>query len=188
MSTSDASDEELVARVVVRRDVAAYEQLVARHQSRIRAWLRHLSGNRAEADDLAQEAFINAWLHIDSFSGRGRFSSWLMKIAYNAYLQSYRRYARERRVTRELAQLGGSAAVTGGLEASVDLPTLLAALTGDERAAVILSYGHGFSHAEIAELTGLPLGTVKSHIRRGKAKIESILGPAPCSEDSMEAR
>lgn len=189
MGTTDApTDEALVAQVVSREDTAAYERLVERHQARVRNWLRQLTGNPAEADDLAQEAFVNAWIHIRSFSGKGRFLSWLMKIAYNAYLQSHRRQVRERHLVDALARLDTGRAVTQPTgETTIDLPTLLAALTDDERATMILCYAHGFSHAEVAELTGLPLGTVKSHLRRSKARIAAQFELSREPEQSIKA-
>lgn len=86
-----SSDEELVARAVAARDQAAFGELVRRHQSRVRNWLRQLTRNAATADDIAQEAFIKAWNKLDSFSGQGRFAAWLMKIAYTEFLMSDRK-------------------------------------------------------------------------------------------------
>ena len=86
----ELSDEALVASVVAARDAAAFEALVRRHQSRVRNWLRLLARSSARADDLAQETFIRAWERAHTFSGRGKFVSWLMKIAYNAFLEECR--------------------------------------------------------------------------------------------------
>src|SRR5262249_10550197 len=87
---SEASDEALVASVVAARDATAFEALVRRHQSRVRNWLRLLTRNSARADDLAQETFIRAWERAHTFSGRGKFVSWLMKVAYNTFLEERR--------------------------------------------------------------------------------------------------
>jgi len=172
----------LVAQVLAREDGAAFEQLVERHQGRIRRWLRQLCGDAALADDLAQETFVSAWLKIRSFSGKGRFVSWLMSIAYNAFLQSRRRDVRDSRLVEMLATHGSDAAVSGeALPAHVDLQTVLGMLSSDERATIVLCYGFGYSHAEVAEIVDMPVGTVKSHIRRGRLKIDSGLG-------SQEAR
>jgi RNA polymerase sigma-70 factor, ECF subfamily len=169
------SDEELAARVAALDDAAAFDLLVRRHQSRIRNWMRQLAHDHGIADDLAQEAFIRAWRSIGSFDGRGRFENWLMKIAYNVYLQDVRRRARVTRLSTAFAA-GVPAEAAAEDPELADLPRMLAVLSDDERVAMILCYAHGLSHSEIANVTELPVGTVKSHIRRGKIKIQSHFG------------
>src|SRR5262245_7106310 len=95
-------DEELVARAVATGDAAAFARLVERHQSAVRNWLRQLSRDPAQGDDLAQETFLAAWRNLRSFAGRGRFSSWLLKIAYHMWLQAGRREGRRRRLGEPL--------------------------------------------------------------------------------------
>lgn len=166
------SDEELVARAVATADTRAFEALVARHQSRVRNWLRRLAGDASSADDLAQETFVHAWRVLASFEGRGRFVAWLMKIAYTTYLGAARKRSRERRLVMPLGDEHLEAAATPAPHAELaDLETFLSALTPEERNVLVLCYAHEMSHAEIAAITGLPLGTVKSHARRGKLKI-----------------
>ena len=87
----ESSDEALVARVVATGDTAAFETLVRRHQSKVRNWLRQLTRDPARADDLAQETFIRTWQRLRTFEGRGKFTSWVMKIAFNSFLQAKRR-------------------------------------------------------------------------------------------------
>jgi len=167
------SDEQLVSRVIASGDTEAFERLVERHQSRVRNWLRQLTGNHAQADDLAQDTFIRAWTHIDSFSGAGKFASWLMKIAYNIFLLERRKNARNRRLTESLSyeMLDEQRADAAPGTLSMDLAKALRLLGDEERAVLVLCYAHGYSHAEIAVIAELPLGTVKSHIRRGGAKL-----------------
>ncbi len=167
-----SSDEELLARVAATEDSAAFESLVKRHQSKVRNWLRQLTGDPALADDLAQETFIHAWRGVRSFKGSGKFSSWLMKIAYNNFLQSYRRQKRELRLADHLGASQLFVEPGEDAEELVDLPRMLSLLKQEERVAMILCYAHGYSHAEISEITDTPLGTVKSHIRRGRSKIQ----------------
>ncbi len=169
-----ASDEELVARALARRDQAAYGELVRRHQSRVRSWLRQLTRNAANADDIAQEAFITAWEKLGSFGGQGKFSSWLLKIAYNEFLMAYRKSQSSTRLAAAV-----EAGITddahhdpaGAEGVAADLERLLGVLNADERAAMILCYAQGMSHGEASEVTGMPIGTIKSHIARGKEKI-----------------
>ncbi len=166
----NVTDEALVASVIATADDRAFEQLVRRHQSGVRGWLRQLTGDFALADDLAQQTFLLAWDRLGSYRGSGRFRSWIMAIAWNEYRQFCRSESRER---RKRAEFGRSeiASHAEADESHAELPKLLAALNDDEKAAMILCYSYGMSHGEIAKVTGWPLGTVKSHIRRGKSRI-----------------
>jgi RNA polymerase sigma-70 factor (ECF subfamily) len=168
---SEASDEALVASVVAVRDATAFEALVRRHQSRVRNWLRLLTRNSARADDLAQETFIRAWQRAHTFSGRGKFVSWLMKVAYNAFLEEQRGARLRTRIAATVSGLQGDEPAAGGGDEWPDLERMLAVLSADERLALVLCYAHGLSHSEIAEVIDMPLGTVKSHVHRAKAKI-----------------
>ncbi len=150
--------------------------LVARHQSKVRGYLRQLARDPAAADDMAQDAFIRAWDKLETYSGQGRFLSWLMAIAHKQFLQAVRKDKQVRRLEQALEHQAASSDMSeqspvadGGDLA--DLSRLLAALSEDERTAMVLAYGYGLSHGEINEITGVPLGTVKSHIHRGKERI-----------------
>ncbi|TFG42122.1 MAG: RNA polymerase sigma factor, partial [Chromatiales bacterium] len=88
---SNSADNELVARVVSSQDTAAFGELVRRHQSHVRNFLRKLSGDHTLADDLAQDSFIHAWEKLQTYSGRGSFIGWLLKVAYTTFLQSKRK-------------------------------------------------------------------------------------------------
>ena len=168
------SDEEFIARAIATGDPADYDELIRRYQSDVRNWLRHLTGDPSWADDLAQETFIRAWERLHTISDGKRFKAWVMKIAYNMFLQSRRRQGREARLADALGreQLATESHVARNRDASVaDLPRMLAALTEEQRVAMVLCYAYGMSHSEITELTDMPLGTVKSHIRRGAARI-----------------
>jgi RNA polymerase sigma-70 factor (ECF subfamily) len=169
---NEPSDEELAARVLAAEDTAAFEQLVRRHQSRVRNWLRQLTRDPARADDLSQETFIRVWQRLRTFDGRGKLVSWIMRIAFNCFLQARRRHD----VGAAMAALGPKDdAVVPSLE-SPDAARMLAVLGPDERLVMILCYAHGFSHGEAADVLGLPLGTVKSHAQRAKAKIRARFG------------
>ena len=167
-------DEALVARAIATGEPADYDELIRRYQSDVRNWLRHLTGDPSSADDLAQETFIRAWERLHTISDGKRFKAWVMKIAYNMFLQSRRRQGGEARLADALGreQLATESHVTRNHDAGVaDLPRMLASLTEEQRVAMVLCYAYGMSHQEITELTEMPLGTVKSHIRRGTARI-----------------
>ena len=168
-------DHELVARVVSKQDTVAFGELVRRHQSQVRNFLRKLTADIATADDLSQDCFMHAWDKIHTFSGRGSFIGWLLKVAYTTFLQSRRKSKRYSEILEQM----GHAMETDARHYSVqsdevtDLDKLLAVLDEEERAIMIMSYACGLSHREISDATSMPVGSVKSVIFRGKQKIRT---------------
>lgn len=171
----DRRESELVSRVVANDDHDAFGHLVDLHQSAVRQFLRRLTGNDwSRADDLAQDTFWKAYRHIDSFQGRGQFLSWLFRIAYQLFITEQRR-------SRGIAEvpLHDDVPATGGTS-HLDKRTfnqLMEALRPEERAVVVLHYQYGLTHSEIAETLDLPLGTVKTLIRRARAKLQEAHVP-----------
>lgn len=171
----DTQDHELVARVVSKNDTAAFGELIRRHQSHVRNFLRKLSGDMALADDLAQDCFLHAWDKMATYSGKGSFIGWLLKVAYTTFLQSKRRSKRYAEILDEVGQVADSQAksYTHPNEEVTDLDKLLAVLDESERAIMVMSYACGLSHREISDATDMPVGSVKSVIHRSKEKIRS---------------
>jgi len=166
----EASDAELVSRAIAADDRPAFGELVRRHQGLVRHLLcRMAAGDAALADDLAQEAFLRAYLALGSFRSEARFSTWLCRIAVNLFLADRRRPARP--VPDPVP--GARPAERGILAADVE--RAMARLEEPERAAISLSCVAGLSHSEIAEVMGLPLGTVKTHILRGRERLRPLL-------------
>lgn len=155
---------------------AAFGRLVARHQSVVRGFLRRmLGGGWAEADDLAQETFVAAWRSLSSLKEPGGFRSWLLGIAWRK-AQDRIRSAR-RGAARDAAWLETRSAPSGvSAEDRMGLADAMAELAPDARACVALCLADGWSHGEAALALGLPLGTVKSHVARGKARLLAVLG------------
>lgn len=165
------ADHRLIARVLASQDTAAFGELIRRHQSRVRLFLRRLCGDAAMADDLAQDSFLHAWDKLGTYTGQGSFIGWLLKVAYTTFLQAKRKSKRYAEVLREAALAADAPGTQGDTTELPDLARLLAILTDDERAIMVMSYALGFSHREISEATGQPVGTVKSVLFRGKEKI-----------------
>lgn len=165
--------DEALAREAKRGSTNAFESLVRRNQSLVRGFLRRLcSGDAALADDLAQETFVMAWRRIGSFEAKGSFKGWLCRIAYTQFLQNRRSAkASARREETVMAEAVTVVDERNSAEARLDLDRVMAVLSPEQRAAMALCYGEGMSHAEAAEALGLPLGTVKSHVVRGRAKV-----------------
>jgi len=175
---SASTDAALILAASRHGDREAFAELVRRHQSMVRAVLRRLTnGDAALADDLAQEAFLLAWRRLGSFRFEARFTTWLYRIAFNAW-QSERRKTREVLLGEDEALPEPHAAVREpGTEERLDLERALATLSDAERAAIAACYAADLSHAEAAEALGIPLGTVKTHILRAKEKLRARLVP-----------
>lgn len=156
---------------------AAFGRLVERHQRGLRAFLRRAAG--AEADDVAQEAFVTAWANLGRLRNDEGFRPWLYGIAWRKALSQTRSAARSARRdhdwTRERDGEGGGLAA----EDRMALEAAMATLAPDQRAAVTLCLADGWSHGEAADALGLPLGTIKSHVARGRDKLLSVLGDKP---------
>ncbi len=158
---------------------AAFARLVERHQAPVRAFLRRLLGrNWDEADDLAQDVFVAAWGSLGRLKDPGGFRSWLLGIAWrkaqDRMRSGLRSQARDRSWLDETAPAGGVSQ-----EDRLALADAMAELPADQRACVALCLADGWSHAEAAEALGLPLGTVKSHVARGRARLLAVLAGGP---------
>jgi RNA polymerase sigma factor (sigma-70 family) len=158
-------------------DRAAFGELVRRHGAGVRGLLRRMGAEPALADDLAQDAFITAYERMSEFRGQGAFAGWVKKIAARLYLK--RRKGQSRLLSLDGEAEVDEAGADGELAAGrrLDLDSALKALTAAERLCVSLCCGAGFSHAEAAEALKTPLGTVKSHVRRGLDKMKLQLHP-----------
>ena len=193
-SPQAVTDAQLIARCLVGDDRHAFAELVKRHQSAVRACLRKLTaGNHALADDLAQETFVLAWRNLASFRQEARFSTWLYRIATNAWLAHARKRREELLGDRDDDVADDDEAVLpdevgGGDHAraatlKIDMERALATLSEAERAAIVQCYHNDLSHEEAAYVLGCPVGTVKTHVLRGKQKLKRVLaalnpGPA----------
>lgn len=172
---TDSLDHALVA-AAKRGSNLAFAQIVARHQAAVRGFLRRACGSWADAEDLAQETFVTAWRKIAAFAGESSLRSWLCGIAYRKCLEHAR--SRKRAGAREASFLDLNPEPQGERHPGdlMDLAQAMSALPLEQRAAVSLCLAQGFSHAEAASTLHLPLGTVKSHVLRGKAKLLEALG------------
>ena len=118
---------------------------------------------------------MHAWDKIHGFSGRGSFIGWLLKIAYTTFLQSKRKSKRYAEILDDVGHVAEAESRNYSVQPDevTDLDKLLAVLTEEERAIMVMSYACGLSHREISEATAMPVGSVKSVIFRGKEKIRT---------------
>jgi RNA polymerase sigma-70 factor (ECF subfamily) len=159
----------------------AFEQLVREHEARMYTLAARVLGSREEADDAVQEALVRAWLALPKFRGDARFSTWLYRIVVNA-AHDVRSKRRDRPV-EEPPDPADPRDRFAEQELSGELQRALNGLDESYRVAVVLYDVLGCSYAEVAEMTGVPEGTVKSRIFRGRSELADRLGtPAEGTE------
>lgn len=153
-------------------DRNAFAELVRRRQTWIRTLMRRCCGDVSLADDLAQDAFAQAWRAVPTLQQPDRFAPWLKRLAINVWLQHARK-GDPLRQPRDFDETTAASRENPGL--AMDLDSALATLRDEVRLCIVLSYHESMTHGEIAALTGLPIGTVKSHIRRGTERLREQL-------------
>jgi RNA polymerase sigma-70 factor (ECF subfamily) len=159
------NDEDLaLSRRAAAGDSAAFAMLVEKHERALRGFLARTFGPDV-ADDVAQEAFLKAWRAAGQYDGRARYSTWLTRIAWRCRIDALR---------RERAAAPAEDREAHAAAPSLEVDDMLARLSENERASLVLCEGHGWTHVEAAELLGLPLGTLKSIVARAKAKCRAM--------------
>jgi RNA polymerase sigma-70 factor (ECF subfamily) len=177
--TTDEDDAKLLAEARAGSRIA-FSRLIDRRQGAVRAFLRRVAVDREDADDLAQETFVTAWTQLSTWRGQSTVKAWLLGIAWrkarSAGRSMFRRMARDRAWSDNEA-LAPRANVSA--EDRMALEGAMQSLNLDQRAAVALCLAEDYSHAEAAEILGLPLGTLKSQVLRGRAKLLEVLEASP---------
>lgn len=189
----ERSDEALVA-AFVEGDQRAFDALVDRYEQRVFAICHRYFGNPTDAEDATQDAFIALLRRAQTYAGTASFSTWMYRVATNACNDLARKRARRPRsvdadvsAVAEERQASPSAEETlaaRGLDA--DLLAALRALDTATREAIVLHDVYGVAYAEIAERDGIAVGTVKSRVHRGHARVAATLGRA--TEPSDQSR
>lgn len=171
------AEQELVLRSQA-GDPAAFETLVRQHQRMIHALTYRMTGSQADAEDLAQEAFLRAWEQLDAFRGAARFSTWLYRIAVNVCLnwqQGERRRAQvhQQAALEQLSTAGDRVAAVGEVASVVQ--TALLRLPAKQRAAIVLTIYQGLNHAEAAQLLDCSETTVSWRVFAAKRQLKKWL-------------
>jgi RNA polymerase sigma-70 factor (ECF subfamily) len=176
--------DELLVRRAQRGERFAFEKLVERHEQRLYTLAARVLGSRDEAADAVQDALVRAWLALPKFRGDARFSTWLYRITVNAAHDA--RAKRRAPPVEEPPDPVDPRDRFAERELSGELQRALDALDESYRVAVVLYDVLGCSYAEIAELTEVPEGTVKSRIFRGRSELAERLGtPAESTESNL---
>ncbi|HTX74448.1 MAG TPA: sigma-70 family RNA polymerase sigma factor [Rectinemataceae bacterium] len=174
--TGGPSDEEAISRVL-EGDTEAYAILVRRHHARVlRIGFSFFKGSE-DAEDFAQEVFIKAYAALGSFQGKSRFSTWLLRIAYNAAINEKRRRRESLPLDDELL-VGSAGSDYDHLreEAARAVREAMAELPQRQALCLELFFYYDMKYAEISEITGFPVNTIKSHVFRAKRLLRQRLG------------
>lgn len=185
MQAPGECDAELVARALALsagESQQAYGLLVRRHEDQVRSLLRALCKHPAQADDLAQDAFLLGWQKLATLKERSKFAAWIKRLAYRLFLHAYRRSKVEQRYLGHLMadaqQAEAEVQAEGELdqdELDQDLVRLLSYCQPAEAQLLVLVYGFGFTLQEVAQERRQPLGTIKSQMSRAKARIHAAV-------------
>ena len=174
----DSPNDQALAQAARAGSSRAFAELVNRHQAAVRGFLRRVCHDPGEADDLAQEAFLTAWSKLGTLKPDASVRSWLCGLAWRKVMTARR--GRARSAARDRQWLDTRPAFdTPASRDQVAVRKALETLPDDQRAVVALCLAADWSHAEAAEALGLPLGTVKSHATRGRAKLLEAMGETP---------
>ena len=165
--TPQHNDLTLISQVI-NNNQQAFALLVEKYQSGIRHFLRRLNaGDYHAAEDLAQETFIIAYQKIHQYQSKGSFNSWLHTIAYRLFIKNISKA----NIQSYQLELHEQSIDNNALDADVYAEQLMALLNPKQRVVITLSCAQGMSHDEIHKITKIPLGSVKSLIKRAKQKI-----------------
>ena len=170
-------DIALISQVLIFGNRRAFDALVRKYQASVRRLLLNLTaGDEALSDDLAQETFIKVYMALDTYKNRADFGTWLYRIAYNVFYD----YIRSRKETCLMDEVSSEVEMAynqAPTESSVtaDINEAMRLLRPDERTCVTLHLMEDLTIDKIADITGMPEGTVKSHIARGKEKLVTYL-------------
>ena len=163
------SDTSLILLVLLNNDHRAYEKIVIKYQSDVRGlFIKLTNGNKALADDLAQETFIRAYKYLKTYKATASFSTWLYRISYNVFID----HTKSIKKTDDIDGYDCISDDDQDVGSEIDMQNAMKILNENEKAAILLHYDKGYSHNEIASIMQIPLGTVKTHILRAKEKLK----------------
>ena len=166
--TDIKADESALIRKAQRRDTRAFEALYRMHVDRVYGICLRMTGNVSEAEDCAQEAFIQAWNKMDKFRGDSAFSTWLHRIAVNAVLGRIRKSKREQERIAVVGETESQKVETGDTGEMRDLSEAVDRLPEGARNVFVLHAIYGYSHDEAGEMLGIATGTSKAQLHRAK--------------------
>ncbi len=182
----EPSDEEIIGRVLD-GDTESFAVLVKRHRSRVRRLGMSFFRDEDEADDFTQDVLVKAYSALGSFKGKSLFSTWLLRIAYNTAVNSKKRRRETARLESEAEIPGSPGADEAHLreEAARAVREAMAALPERQALCIELFFFYDMKYADISEVTGFPVNTIKSHVFRAKRMLRERLGEREEDGDAL---
>jgi RNA polymerase sigma-70 factor (ECF subfamily) len=169
-------DAALVAKVRG-GDFEAFEALYRRHSSAVFGLALRMLRNRADAEDLLQEIFLQAYDRLPSFEGRSAFATWLYRLSVNRCLDHLRSRGAKEQARSEPLHAALAGADSSGALHGIELERAIEELSPSSRAAFLLHDGFGYDHKEVGEILGVAIGTSKSLVHRARTKLRTMLRP-----------
>ncbi len=184
-------DESAIIQRCKQGDLSAFDELVRLYEKQVYSFAYRLTGNYDDANDISSEAFVKVFNSINTFRGDANFSTWLFRVVTNLYLDERKRSKahlnvpldeyidlEESTVTRQIEDSSpGPEQLLEQMERAEALNALIQQLPDYQRAMVLLYHTQGRSYEDIAEIMGLPIGTVKSRLNRARLSLREKLGP-----------
>jgi RNA polymerase sigma-70 factor (ECF subfamily) len=172
------TDEAIIRLIQSGRGREAFDELVPAYRRRVFGLAYGILRDRAAAEDLAQEVFVKLWQALPRYDGRAKLSTWVYAITRNAAVSALR--ARRRSLSMSdsavLAEVEAIAAAPGAEPGDAGLRRRVEALPEKQRQAVTLYYLDERPVEEVAEMMGMPVNTVKTHLHRARASLAAALG------------
>ena len=165
-------DDRRLIQSVSRGDESAFGELVGRYQDRLFSVARGLLGNRADAEDAVQRAFLNCYLRSDTYDARWQVSTWLYRVLTNVCVDELRRRRKGAGLPVEAPDAGAIVEKPGQ---HLDLRRALEKVPTEARPLLALRYVDGLSYGELARIRGISINTVKSQLARGKSVLRKAL-------------
>ncbi len=176
--TADLSVIDDVVRRAQQGDVAAFETVYRLHARSVFALCRRMTGDEGTARDLVQDVFVRVWERLRTFNGQSALASWIHRVAVNVVLNHLRGVRRD--ALRMLANPDeidfGMRSTAGAVDAAMDIEAATARLPAGARTVFVLHDVEGYSHDEIANMTGIAAGTSRTQLFRARRALAGMLG------------
>jgi RNA polymerase sigma-70 factor (ECF subfamily) len=177
MSVAGGADDGALARRASDGDSEAFAELVRRHEGRVYSIALRMTGREEDARDAAQDAFVSAYRKLSSFRGDAAFTTWLHRVTVNATYDLLRKRSRAPEPVPEVPEPIGAPVddPSGRVAQEIDVREALALVPEEYRAVLVLRDMEDLPIGEVAEILGLPVGTVKSRCHRARVALGRIL-------------
>lgn len=175
-AVSGVGEVDEVVRRAQQGDVEAFEAVYRAHASAVFMLCRRMCGDEVRARELVQDVFVRAWERLRGFRGQSSLATWLHRIGTNVVLEQMRSAKREAARMIDGIEDYGSHSTAGQLDARLDLDAAIVRLPAGARVVFVMHDIEGYSHEEIAELTGIAAGTSRAQLWRARRALMTMLG------------